>query len=105
MKMVLLQSNMQSLALQCLPPFTLFSIKVNSFLHYKKLGVIWEKILLKLAKLHNNQYQTAVGYAIIGVAMSSALYFIFDQGHFIETLQKSWDDMAKNITKAGKIAQ
>ena len=55
--------------------------------------------------LNNEDGITAIEYAIIGVAMSSALYFIFDQGEFISTLQKAWGDMGKNITKAGKIAQ
>ena len=55
--------------------------------------------------LNNEDGITAIEYAIIGVAMSSALYFIFSEGKFVETLQKAWGDMAKNIKDAGKIAQ
>ncbi|TQI78166.1 pilus assembly protein Flp/PilA [Serratia fonticola] len=46
---------------------------------------------------------TAIEYAIIGVAMSSALYFIFNEGNFLSTLQKAWSTMGTNITSSGNI--
>ncbi len=46
---------------------------------------------------------TAIEYAIIGVAMSAALYYIFDEGGFLESLEDAWGDMEKNIDKSGKV--
>ncbi len=53
--------------------------------------------------LNNEDGITAIEYAIIGVAMSSALYYIFDEGGFIESLDKAWGTMEKNINKSGDI--
>ena len=46
---------------------------------------------------------TAIEYAIIGVAMASALFFIFDKGGFIESLSQAWTTMQNKITGAGNI--
>ncbi|MEF1198907.1 Flp family type IVb pilin [Vibrio owensii] len=46
---------------------------------------------------------TAIEYAIIGVAMSSALFYIFDEGGFLESLEKAWGDMESNIKKSGQV--
>ncbi len=43
--------------------------------------------------LNNEDGITALEYAIIGVAMSSALYYIFDEGLFIESLDQAWGTM------------
>ncbi len=53
--------------------------------------------------LLNEDGITAIEYAIIGVAMSSALYYIFDEGGFIESLDKAWNTMEKNINKSDDI--
>jgi len=46
---------------------------------------------------------TAIEYAIIGVAMSSALFFIFDKGGFIQSLSNAWQTMSTKITLSGNI--
>jgi len=46
---------------------------------------------------------TAIEYAIIGVAMSSALFFIFDKGGFIQSLSNAWQTMSYKITASGNI--
>lgn len=46
---------------------------------------------------------TAIEYAIIGVAMASALFFIFDKGGFIQSLSNAWDTMRIKISGAGSI--
>ncbi|MCE3116620.1 Flp family type IVb pilin [Enterobacter sp. ASE] len=46
---------------------------------------------------------TAIEYAIIGVAMSSALYYIFNDGNFLETLRQAWSTMGNKITSSGSI--
>lgn len=46
---------------------------------------------------------TAIEYAIIGVAMASALFFIFDKGGFIESLKDSWGHMQNKINAAKTI--
>jgi pilus assembly protein Flp/PilA len=43
---------------------------------------------------------TAIEYAIIGVAMASALFFIFDTGGFLKSLQGAWTAMSTKITGA-----
>ncbi|CAH1577117.1 conserved hypothetical protein [Vibrio owensii] len=53
--------------------------------------------------LNNDDGITAIEYAIIGVAMSSALFYIFDEGGFLESLEKAWNDMEKNISNSGKV--
>lgn len=53
--------------------------------------------------LENEKGITAIEYAIIGVAMSSALYFIFNDGNFLETLRRAWQTMGTNITSSGNI--
>ncbi|CAH1570390.1 Flp family type IVb pilin [Vibrio owensii] len=53
--------------------------------------------------LSNEDGITAIEYAIIGVAMSSALFYIFDEGGFLESLEKAWNDMEKNISNSGKV--
>ncbi|MDA0384487.1 Flp family type IVb pilin, partial [Vibrio owensii] len=40
--------------------------------------------------LNNEDGITAIEYAIIGVAMSSALFYIFDEGGFLESLEDAW---------------
>ncbi|MGP2754441.1 Flp family type IVb pilin [Serratia bockelmannii] len=51
----------------------------------------------------NERGITAIEYAIIGVAMASALFFIFDKGGFIESLSAAWNTMATKITASGNI--
>ncbi|HIF6680252.1 TPA: Flp family type IVb pilin [Serratia marcescens] len=51
----------------------------------------------------NERGITAIEYAIIGVAMASALFFIFDKGGFIESLSAAWNTMAAKITASGNI--
>ncbi|MFP2428859.1 Flp family type IVb pilin [Enterobacter ludwigii] len=51
----------------------------------------------------NEKGITAIEYAIIGVAMSSALYFIFNDGNFLDTLRRAWQTMGSNITNSGNI--
>lgn len=46
---------------------------------------------------------TAIEYAIIGVAMASALFFIFDKGGFLSTLSSAWNTMASKISGAQNI--
>jgi len=46
---------------------------------------------------------TAIEYAIIGVAMASALYFIFDKGNFLQTLSSAWGTMGTKISGAQNI--
>lgn len=46
---------------------------------------------------------TAIEYAIIGVAMASALFFIFDTGGFLKSLQGAWNTMSGRISAAGNI--
>ncbi len=53
--------------------------------------------------LNNEDGITAIEYAIIGVAMSSALYYIFDEGGFIESLDNAWGTMESNINDSGDI--
>ena len=53
--------------------------------------------------LNNEDGITAIEYAIIGVAMSSALFYIFDEGGFLESLEKAWGDMENNIKKSGNV--
>ncbi|MGN8010296.1 Flp family type IVb pilin [Enterobacter sp. 22325] len=60
----------------------------------------YSKITTHLA---NEKGITAIEYAIIGVAMSSALYFIFNDGNFLETLRQAWNKMGTNITSSGSI--
>ncbi|WP_273837025.1 Flp family type IVb pilin [Serratia marcescens] len=51
----------------------------------------------------NERGITAIEYAIIGVAMASALFFIFDKGGFIESLSAAWNTMSTKITTSGNI--
>ncbi|UOO28534.1 Flp family type IVb pilin [Serratia marcescens] len=51
----------------------------------------------------NERGITAIEYAIIGVAMASALFFIFDKGGFIESLSTAWNTMSTKITASGNI--
>ncbi|BEM16426.1 Flp pilus assembly protein, pilin Flp [Serratia marcescens] len=51
----------------------------------------------------NERGITAIEYAIIGVAMASALFFIFDQGGFLESLRAAWATMSTKITASGGI--
>ncbi len=53
--------------------------------------------------LLNENGITAIEYAIIGVAMSSALYYIFDEGGFIKSLETAWGNMESNINSSGDI--
>ena len=53
--------------------------------------------------LSNEDGITAIEYAIIGVAMSSALFYIFDEGGFLESLEDAWETMEKNIKQSGKV--
>ncbi|MGR2668042.1 Flp family type IVb pilin [Vibrio campbellii] len=53
--------------------------------------------------LNNEDGITAIEYAIIGVAMSSALFYIFDEGGFLESLEDAWEMMEKNIKQSGKV--
>ncbi|NDJ59233.1 Flp family type IVb pilin [Enterobacteriaceae bacterium 4M9] len=46
---------------------------------------------------------TAIEYAIIGVAMASGLFFIFDEGGFLKSLQMAWQTMGTKIISAGNI--
>ncbi|WP_050918740.1 Flp family type IVb pilin [Vibrio campbellii] len=46
---------------------------------------------------------TAIEYAIIGVAMSSALFYIFDEGGFLESLEDAWGTMETNIKQSGDV--
>lgn len=51
----------------------------------------------------NEQGITAIEYAIIGVAMASALFFIFDKGGFLQSLSSAWTTMQTKIIGAGSI--
>ena len=53
--------------------------------------------------LNNEDGITAIEYAIIGVAMSSALFYIFDEGGFLESLEDAWGTMENNIKNSGKV--
>lgn len=55
------------------------------------------------ARIKNEKGITAIEYAIIGVAMSSALYYIFNDGNFLETLRQAWATMGSKITSSGNI--
>lgn len=46
---------------------------------------------------------TAIEYAIIGVAMASGLFYIFDEGGFLASLQAAWSQMSLKIVGAGNI--
>ncbi|EPS2040619.1 TPA: Flp family type IVb pilin [Citrobacter braakii] len=46
---------------------------------------------------------TAIEYAIIGVAMASGLFYIFDEGGFLASLEAAWKTMSTKITGAGNI--
>lgn len=59
---------------------------------------------LQLRKYYNDERGiTAIEYAIIGVAMASALFFIFDKGGFIQSLSNAWDTMRTKIYSSGNI--
>lgn len=75
----------------------LWSFNVNSFL-IKMFVALQVPALCKEEK-----GITAIEYAIIGVAMASALFFIFDTGGFLKSLQNAWDSMARNISQASSI--
>ncbi|MEL4013198.1 Flp family type IVb pilin [Dryocola clanedunensis] len=51
----------------------------------------------------NENGVTAIEYAIIGVAMASALFFIFSDGNFLSTLRNAWGVMANRIMGAANI--
>ncbi|MDA0384486.1 Flp family type IVb pilin [Vibrio owensii] len=53
--------------------------------------------------LSNEDGITAIEYAIIGVAMSSALFYIFDEGGFLESLEDAWGTMERNIKNSGNV--
>ncbi|PNQ71301.1 Flp family type IVb pilin [Vibrio agarivorans] len=53
--------------------------------------------------LNNEDGITAIEYAIIGVAMSSALFYIFDDGNFLGSLEQAWKTMSTKITSSGNI--
>ncbi|MDK9757069.1 Flp family type IVb pilin [Vibrio sp. D173a] len=53
--------------------------------------------------LNNEDGITAIEYAIMGVAMSSALFYIFDEGGFLESLEDAWGTMENNIKNSGKV--
>ncbi|EDP59619.1 Flp family type IVb pilin [Vibrio sp. AND4] len=55
--------------------------------------------------LNNEDGITAIEYAIIGVAMSSALYYIFNEGGFIQSLESAWSTMTNKINQAGGIVE
>lgn len=40
---------------------------------------------------------TAIEYAIMGVAMASALYYIFSTGGFLQALNEAWGTMRDKI--------
>lgn len=59
---------------------------------------------LELRKYYKDERGiTAIEYAIIGVAMASALFFIFDKGGFLQSLSAAWDTMRMKITGASNI--
>lgn len=53
--------------------------------------------------MSNEDGITAIEYAIIGVAMSSALFYIFDEGGFLQSLEAAWTKMQTNITSSGDV--
>ncbi|AUI85057.1 hypothetical protein BS333_00920 [Vibrio azureus] len=55
--------------------------------------------------LNNEDGITAIEYAIIGVAMSSALFFIFSSEGtgFLESLEDAWEKMSSNISRSGNV--
>ena len=55
--------------------------------------------------LNNEDGITAIEYAIIGVAMSSALFFIFSSEGtgFLESLEDAWEKMSLNISRSGNV--
>ncbi|NDJ59232.1 Flp family type IVb pilin [Enterobacteriaceae bacterium 4M9] len=53
--------------------------------------------------LKNEKGITAIEYAIIGVAMASGLFFIFNDGGFMEVLRYAWMRMSMSISEAGNI--
>ncbi|NUU69115.1 Flp family type IVb pilin [Enterobacteriaceae bacterium BIT-l23] len=50
------------------------------------------------ARLRREDGITAIEYAIIGVAMASVLFFIFDKGGFLKALEGAWSTMSTKIT-------
>jgi len=48
---------------------------------------------------------TAIEYAIIGVAMSSALFFIFDKGGFIQSLSNVNQRLNSNTMRVNPAAR
>lgn len=59
---------------------------------------------LELRKYYKDEKGiTAIEYAIIGVAMASALFFIFDKGGFLQSLSQAWGTMQSKILGAGNI--
>lgn len=59
---------------------------------------------LQLRKFYKEERGiTAIEYAIIGVAMASALFFIFDKGGFLTTLSSAWSTMSTKILGAQSI--
>lgn len=59
---------------------------------------------IQIRKLYKEEHGiTAIEYAIIGVAMASALFFIFDQGGFLNTLSSAWNTMAAKISNSQNI--
>lgn len=64
------------------------------------------KSWVKLSLINHHKDErgiTAIEYAIIGVAMASALFFIFDKGGFIESLSQAWSTMQNKISGAANI--
>lgn len=53
--------------------------------------------------LQNDAGITAIEYAIIGVAMASGLFYIFDEGGFLSSLETAWLMMSTKILGAGTI--
>ncbi|MCE3116619.1 Flp family type IVb pilin [Enterobacter sp. ASE] len=67
------------------------------------INLIPKKIEAFICHLKSDKGITAIEYAIIGVAMSSALYYIFNDGNFLETLRQAWSTMGNKITNSGNI--
>ena len=55
--------------------------------------------------IKNEDGITAIEYAIIGVAMSSALFYIFsdDGTGFLGSLEGAWQTMSTKITSSGNV--
>ncbi|AUI85058.1 hypothetical protein BS333_00925 [Vibrio azureus] len=55
--------------------------------------------------IKNEDGITAIEYAIIGVAMSSALFYIFSSEGtgFLESLEDAWEKMSSNISRSGNV--